>query len=76
LRARPEHGRLEVLLAPNGGRRYPNLSDHRLNLTYDIERVLTTMNDPAFVCGELRARGRWVVVPFQRQLIPQQAGSR
>ena len=31
--------RMEILLAPLNGRTYPNLSDHRKNLEYDIERV-------------------------------------
>jgi hypothetical protein len=75
LRASPERGRLEVLLAPNGPHRYPNLSDHAANLTYDVARVLATMNDRSFACGELSARGRWVVVRFQLQRNPQQAGS-
>ncbi len=67
LRARPDRGRLEVFLAPNGCQRYPNLSDHRTNVAYDVARVLLTIHHHSFVCGELSARGEWVVVPFQLQ---------
>src|SRR5688572_31651992 len=40
VRASPERGRVEVFVAPNGGQRYPNLSDHRSNVMYDVARVL------------------------------------
>ena len=39
VRCAPRRGRLEILLAPTQGHCYPNLSDHRKNLLYDIERV-------------------------------------
>ena len=74
LRARPERRRLEILLAPNGRSRYPNLSDHKKNVEYDVTRVLQTMRDRSFVCSSVYARGRWVVVPFQFRLGPKQAG--
>jgi len=32
LRCMPHRERLDILIAPNGGRRYPNLSDHRRNV--------------------------------------------
>ncbi len=67
LRTRPDRGRLEVFLAPNGRLRYPNLSDHRKNVAYDVARVLQTLHDQSFVCGELSACGEWVVVSFQLQ---------
>jgi hypothetical protein len=56
--------RMEILLAPHDGRAYPNLSDHRKNLEYDIERVLEVLGDPPFTPGKLYAEGRWVVIPF------------
>ena len=74
LRARPERRRLEIFLAPNGRSRYPNLSDHKKNVEYDVTRVLHTMRDRSFVCSSVYARGRWVVVPFQFRLGPKQAG--
>ena len=66
VRCTPHRARLEVLLAPNGSRRYPNLADHRTNVEYDVTRVLRTVNDQSFLIGPPYARGRWVVVPFQR----------
>jgi hypothetical protein len=65
LRLLPRRGRLEVLLAPNGKRTYPNLSDHRKNLEYDVERVLQLLGDHLSVSGQPFARGPWVVIPFQ-----------
>jgi hypothetical protein len=62
LRVIPRRRRLEILLAPAGGRRYPNLSDHRKNVTYDVERVLRLVRDERFAGDQLTARGRWVVV--------------
>jgi hypothetical protein len=56
---------LEVLLAPTDGRRYPNLADHRTNVEYDVERVLSFLNDRRFTCGPLRTRGSWVAIPLQ-----------
>jgi hypothetical protein len=67
LKPRPDSGRLDVFLAPNGLNRYPNLSDHRENLTYDVARVLHKLCDDSFEGGELSARGQWVVVSFQHQ---------
>jgi hypothetical protein len=65
LRVSRYRARLEILLAPGSGRRYPNLSDHRKNLEYDVERVLSALADESFVCGRLRMRQGWVVVPFR-----------
>jgi hypothetical protein len=67
IRASPGRGHLNVWLAPGRGRRYPNLSDHRANLTYDVTRVLTTLNEQPFTCGAISTRGEWVVIPFQHQ---------
>ena len=61
----PDRGSLEVRLAPTDGRRYPNLSDHRTNVEYDVERVVNLLNDRRFICGPLRARGPWVAIPVR-----------
>lgn len=74
LRVSPRQSRLEVLLAPRDGRRYPNLADHRKNVEYDVSRVLELMKDPPFVPGPMYAQGRWVVVPFELKVNPGQAG--
>ena len=76
VRAMPHRRRLEILLAPGGGRRYPNLSDHRNNVEYDVTRVLKLLRGQPFVCGSLRAQGRWVVVPFELQVSSKQAGAK
>ena len=65
LKCAPYRARLEILLAPNQGHRYPNLSDHKKNLEYDIERVLRIVPHQPFVRGEPYSRGDWVVIPFQ-----------
>jgi hypothetical protein len=67
LRARPERSRVEVLLAPGSGRRYPNLTDHKANLAYDIARVMQAFRDQPFRCAPPYAEGQWVVVPFRFQ---------
>lgn len=76
VRAIPHRRRLEILLAPGGRRRYPNLSDHRNNVDYDVTRVLELLRGQPFVCGSLRAQGRWVVVPFELQNSSKQAGAK
>ena len=48
LRFAPRRHRLEVLLAPADGRTYPNLSDHRRNVEYDVERVLRLLRNAPF----------------------------
>jgi hypothetical protein len=65
LRLLPGRRRVEILLAPVDGRHYPNLSDHRKNVEYDVERVVAVLGDKRFVCGELAAYGRWVIIPFR-----------
>jgi hypothetical protein len=65
VRLKPGRSRLDVLLAPTAGRRYPNLTDHRQNLLYDVVRVQEALQDRSFVSRAPYARGRWVVVPFQ-----------
>ena len=74
LRPRPERGRVEVLLAPGSGRRYPNLTDHKANLTYDVARIMHGFRDQPFTPVPPYAEGPWVVVPFLFQSRPIQAG--
>ncbi len=76
VRFTPHRARVEVLLAPNGRRRYPNLTDHRTNVEYDVVRVLRSLNDRSFLIGRPYAQGRWVVVPFQRTVESTEAGAR
>ena len=72
LRCAPYRGRLDILLAPTQGHSYPNLSDHKKNLSYDIERVLRLVTAPSFVCREPYQRGNWVAIPFQRVALPEE----
>lgn len=65
LRFAPRRHTVEVLLAPADGRTYPNLSDHRKNVEYDVERVLQLLRNAPFKTGPLYAEGRWVVIPFR-----------
>jgi hypothetical protein len=76
MRLAPRRQRLEILLAPNGGRTYPNLTDHRRNLAYDVARVLRVLADPRFTGGEMYAQGRWVVVPCRLNNEPEREGGR
>jgi hypothetical protein len=76
LRVSPYRARLEICLAPGNGRRYPNLSDHRKNVEYDVDRVLSALADESFVCGRLRMREGWVVVPFRFSARLKQRGVR
>ncbi len=65
---------VEILLAPAGGRTYPNLADHLRNVEYDVARVLRLLNEDAFVAGPLYAEGPWVVVPCQLETNKPQEG--
>ena len=65
---RARGGRFDILLAPGPGRRYPNLTDHKRNVEYDVDRVLQTIDDEAFVMGALYAQDEWVVLPFKKGL--------
>jgi hypothetical protein len=76
LRMSPYRARLEICLAPGSGRRYPNLSDHRKNVEYDVARVLSALGDESFMCGRLRTRNEWVVVPFRFNVGLKQRGVR
>ncbi len=76
LRMRPLRRRLEVLLAPVPGRSYPNLSDHRKNVEYDLERVRQSLNGEPFVNDSVRQRGEWVVLRFRFTARQTKAGAR
>ena len=76
LRISPYRARLEICLAPGNGRRYPNLSDHRKNVEYDVDRVLSALADESFARGRLRMRQGWVVVPFRFSAHLKQRGVR
>ena len=64
LRISPGRSRLDILLAPAAGRSYPNLSDHRGNVEYDVARVVAALGRESFVAGRPYAEGQWVVLPF------------
>jgi len=68
LKCAPYRARLDILLAPNAGHSYPNLSDHKKNLEYDIDRVLQLLPHQPFVRGEPYSLGNWAVIPFRFQL--------
>jgi hypothetical protein len=74
LRFRPRAERLEIGLAPHGGRRYPNLSDHKKNVEYDVNRVIRILGAHRIVCDRLHAEGPWVIVSI-RLTEPKQAGA-
>jgi hypothetical protein len=78
VRARLHYGarlrRFDVLLAPGEGRRYPNLSDHKKNVEYDVARVMHALADDSFVSGAPYTQAGWIVVPFQLTADPKQSG--
>jgi hypothetical protein len=76
VRFKPARSRLDVLLAPHGGLRYPNLSDLKRNVIYDVARVQEVLQDRTFVSSQPYARGRWVVVPFRISVDIREAGGR
>jgi hypothetical protein len=76
LRLAPHASRLDILIAPGAGRRYPNLTDHRNNVEYDLQRVLNVLRDEPFVNGRPYMDGRWVVLPFSLKPAITQAGGR
>lgn len=53
---------LQISIAPGRGRRYPNLSDHKRNVEYDVNRVIRVLGNRYVVSDRLRATGKWVVV--------------
>jgi hypothetical protein len=65
LRTNRRRARVEILVAPPPGRTYPNLSDHRSNIEYDVVRVTAALKHDAFASVEPYAEGEWVVLPFQ-----------
>jgi hypothetical protein len=67
LRMSPRRARVEILVAPSSGRTYPNLTDHRINVEYDIARVTATLRRDSFATGQPYAEGEWVVLPFHLQ---------
>lgn len=74
VRFRPGRSRFDVLLAPQGGLRYPNLTDHKRNVMYDVVRIQRALSEHAFVSSRPYARGRWVVVPFKLRVDAREAG--
>jgi hypothetical protein len=69
LRFQPLRNRVQVLLAPAPGRTYPNLSDHKKNVEYDIERVRQILGDTPYVNDSVRQRGDWVVLGFRARVV-------
>jgi hypothetical protein len=67
MRCVPRKRRLDILLAPASGRRYPNLTDHRRNVEYDVSRIAHHLRKHPFVPSTPRAEGEWVVIPFHFQ---------
>ena len=67
-------GGFDILIAPGPGRRYPNLTDHKRNVEYDVSRVLAALDDHFFVGGAPYTQAEWVVVPFQPRTGPNQPG--
>ena len=65
LRCIPRSARLDILIAPGIGHRYPNLTDHRHNVEYDLKRILHVLRDQPFINGPPYMNGSWVVLPFQ-----------
>jgi hypothetical protein len=66
--------RFDILLAPGEGRRYPNLSDHKKNVEYDVARVMHVLADDSFVSGAPYTQAGWIVVPFRFTAGPKQSG--
>jgi hypothetical protein len=66
--------RFDILLAPGEGRRYPNLSDHKKNVEYDVARVMRVLADDSFVSGPPYTHAGWIVVPFRFTAGPKQSG--
>jgi len=57
--------RVDISLMPTPGHRYPNLSDHRRNVEYDVHRVLALLGERFTLAGPLRTDGDWVVIPIR-----------
>ena len=67
MRCVPRERRIDILLAPGSGRRYPNLADHRRNVEYDVCRIAHHLRHHPFVPSPPRSEGQWVVIPFYFQ---------
>ena len=65
VRLSPARARLQILLAPGDGRRYPNLDDHRKNVEYDVLRIVRLLADESFALDLPYTEAGWVVVPFR-----------
>ena len=76
LRVIPRRSQVEVLLSPADGGTYPNLSDHRRNVEYDVARVMSALRPDAFVRRPPYAEGGWVVLPFEFKGATKQEGVR
>jgi hypothetical protein len=76
VRFKPGRARFDVLLAPEAGLRYPNLTDHKANVMYDVVRIQRALSEHAFVSSRPYARGRWVVVPFRFRVETREAGGK
>jgi hypothetical protein len=74
LRFGARRGRFDILLAPGEGRRYPNLSDHKKNVEYDVARVVRVLADDSFVSGAPYPKAGWIAVPFQFTADPKPPG--
>jgi hypothetical protein len=74
LRFGARRGRFDILLAPGKGRSYPNLSDHKKNVEYDVARVVRVLADDSFVSGAPYTKAGWIVVPFQFTADPKPSG--
>jgi hypothetical protein len=74
LRFGARRGRFNIFLAPGEGRRYPNLSDHKKNVEYDVARVVRVLADDSFVSGAPYTKAGWIVVPFQFTADPKPSG--
>lgn len=74
LRCKPRQRRLDILLAPRDGHTYPNLSDHRANVEYDVGRVVHRLKDKRFVSEQLSVQGRWVIVRCRFGINPEPGG--
>jgi hypothetical protein len=73
-RYQPARREVEILIAPGAGRRYPNLSDHRGNVEYDVRRVLCLLENCLVVSRPLRVEGQWVVISVRSNADVKEAG--
>lgn len=76
VRIMPRRARVEILVAPAQGRTYPNLSDHRRNVEYDVARVTAALRQESFASGRPYAEGEWVVLPFHYKGVSTKEGVR